>query len=195
MYKLIFPIYISKTASHFGAYFAPNPSAPPHPLISDLEPAHGPFAVGSSWWLPALLSQLQPLYLQRNLTGCFSVASPPEPVTTAFKQTFHVLTRTFRSLLRSWTSLQQTPRLEGKMKRQKLQEIPFIPTVARDLRTEIPKEESLTGDKVAWKARADELEKSLYSCGCATGLGCTDPPSWVNLCNSQSALPCVPIDP
>lgn len=40
------------------------------------------------------------------------------------------------------------------------------------------------GDKVAWKARANELEKSLYSCGCAAGLGCTDPPSWVNLGNS-----------
>lgn len=117
-YTLIFPIYISKTASHFGGYTAPD-------LVSYI--AHGSVAVGSSWWLPALLSQLQPLYLQRNLTGRFSVASPPEPTTTAFKPTFHVLTRTFRSLLRAWTSLQQRAGLEGKVKWQKLARNPFHP--------------------------------------------------------------------
>lgn len=46
--------------------------------------------------LPTLLYQLQPLYLQRNLAGHLSVASPPEPMKTAFEQTTNFVTHAFR---------------------------------------------------------------------------------------------------
>lgn len=94
------------------------------------------------------------------------MASPPESRITIFKQVFHFLTYTFRWLLRSCTTLLQMPGQEGKLKWQKLKDIPFVPTVTLDLNTEIPKEESLMWGKVAQQARANELGKSVYSCGC-----------------------------